>query len=250
MPTRTTSDDRTALRVLVVSEDGGAMSRLLALDHGLDVQTVDGLGQAPRAVCERRPEVVVVALALASTRHPPALRAFRQEFGNIPVLLISAPSSERIVTEFIKAGAGGYLFSAESHYAPTAVRELVRGGAPMSLPVSRIVLGRARRNSQELPAVIPPPSPPPPLPAGDVRLTPRQQQILELLAGGHSYDDIGLALDLSVNTVRSHVKALYERLGASTKVEAVLIGIERHMLRDSGVPREPRPVEPPRDERR
>jgi DNA-binding CsgD family transcriptional regulator len=66
--------------------------------------------------------------------------------------------------------------------------------------------------------------------AAETLLTPRQREILKLLANGHSYEDIGVALDLSVNTVRSHVRALYERLGASTKVEAVLIGIELRIL--------------------
>jgi DNA-binding NarL/FixJ family response regulator len=64
-------------------------------------------------------------------------------------------------------------------------------------------------------------------------LTSRQLEILELLARGHSYDDIAHALALSVNTVRSHVKALYERLGAATKVEAVRIGIELRLLNAS-----------------
>lgn len=57
-------------------------------------------------------------------------------------------------------------------------------------------------------------------------LTERQREILVLLQHGHSYDDIGTALGLSVNTVRSHVRALYERLGVATKVEAVMIGME------------------------
>jgi LuxR family maltose regulon positive regulatory protein len=53
---------------------------------------------------------------------------------------------------------------------------------------------------------------------------------LKLLAHGHSYEDIGLALSLSINTVRSHVRTIYERLGASTKVEAVIAAIELRLL--------------------
>ena len=74
----------------------------------------------------------------------------------------------------------------------------------------------------------------PSTPQADELLTPRQREILKLLANGHSYDDIGLALDLSVNTVRSHVRAIYERLGASTKVEAVVTAMELKLIdRDS-----------------
>ncbi|HWZ90571.1 MAG TPA: LuxR C-terminal-related transcriptional regulator [Polyangiaceae bacterium] len=61
-------------------------------------------------------------------------------------------------------------------------------------------------------------------------VTARQREILKLLANGHSYDDIGVALRLSVNTVRSHIRTIYERLGASTKVEAVIAAMELGLL--------------------
>jgi LuxR family maltose regulon positive regulatory protein len=66
--------------------------------------------------------------------------------------------------------------------------------------------------------------------SGEELITKRQREILNLLARGHSYEDIGLALDLSINTVRSHVRAIYERLGASTKVEAVVAALELNLL--------------------
>jgi DNA-binding CsgD family transcriptional regulator len=94
----------------------------------------------------------------------------------------------------------------------------------MSEPVSRLVLGRARRSSAQMAAVRPA------TPAAEGLLTSRQREILKLLSNGHSYDDIGIALDLSVNTVRSHVRTIYERLGASTKVEAVVAAIELRLI--------------------
>jgi DNA-binding CsgD family transcriptional regulator len=73
-------------------------------------------------------------------------------------------------------------------------------------------------------------------PAPDDLLTLRQRQVLEYLAKGHSYDDIALALDLSVNTVRTHVRIIYERLGASSKVEAVVAAIELRLLDRDALP--------------
>jgi DNA-binding NarL/FixJ family response regulator len=124
------------------------------------------------------------------------------------------------VTEIIKAGASGYLFAEDAYRLPAAVREMIRGGVPMSPPVSRLVMGRARRSSSQMAAVRPAT-----VNVTDL-VTDRQREILNLLANGHSYDDIGVALDLSVNTVRSHVRILYERLGVSTKVEAVVVALE------------------------
>ena len=215
------------------------MSDLLTADDGLRVTTLDSLQDAERMTAQLEPRVLVLVLADPAQQAPAALRAFCVRFERVPVLIISQPAPERTVTELIKAGAGGYLFWEESGYLPDAIRELARGGVPMSLPVSRIVLGRARRSSGQMPAVMPLPPVTIANVGGAVCLTARQQQILELLAGGHSYDHIGVALELSVNTVRSHVKALYERLGASTKVEAVMIGIELRLLNENVSPREP-----------
>jgi DNA-binding NarL/FixJ family response regulator len=220
------------MRVLVVEEEGGAVGAVLSSDAGLEVATVLGLLEAEKAVLRVRPHVVVLVLADPSPDLPQRLRAFCKDDQHVAVLIISNPAPERIVTELIKAGAGGYLFSHDTQHLPTAIRELANGGAPMSLPVSRIVLGRARRSSTQMPAVLPS------APVG-TSLTRRQLEILELLAGGHSYEDIALALGLSVNTVRWHVKALYERLGASTKVEAVMIGIQLRLLNEGVAPRQP-----------
>jgi DNA-binding NarL/FixJ family response regulator len=222
-----------SIPVLLVDTDGGKVREALSRDPGLAAQTVDSLSSAARVMRSVRPEAVIVALSQPSADDTTAFRRLRREAGTIPVLVISDPVGERQVTELIKAGASGYLFSNEARHVANAVRELVRGGVPMSSPVSRIVLGRARRSSAQMAAVMPATE------SAEALLTPRQREILKLLANGHSYEDIGVALDLSVNTVRSHVRALYERLGASTKVEAVLIGIELGILDE-------RPTRPPR----
>ncbi|HEY0469251.1 MAG TPA: response regulator transcription factor, partial [Polyangiaceae bacterium] len=203
---------------------------LLSSDAGLRVVTVGSLLEAERSAPKVRPRVLVWALGDPSSEHPEQLGAFCKVFKAISVLIISNPAPERIVTGLIKAGAGGYLLTDELPKLPSAIRELADGGAPMSLPVSRIMLARARRSSTQMPAALPLPS------RRTATLTARQLQILELLAGGHSYDDIGLALTLSVNTVRWHVKELYERLGAKTKVEAVMIGVELRLLNNNLAP--------------
>lgn len=58
---------------------------------------------------------------------------------------------------------------------------------------------------------------------------------------GHSYEDIAAALALSINTVRSHVRVIYERLGASTKVEAVMVGLELGLLEPTRLTSRPPP---------
>ncbi|HEY1534878.1 MAG TPA: response regulator transcription factor [Polyangiaceae bacterium] len=192
-------------------------------DRYLEVRVTPSFARGRDELPRMQPDVIVVAIDdMAPTviaELPTLLSAYRA-----PLLVISGPVDEQRVTAVIKAGAGGYLLREELFRLPDAVRELLRGGVPMSPHVSQLVLGRARRSSAKMAAVRPG------SPMADELITNRQREILELLAHGHSYEDIGLALSLSINTVRSHVRAIYERLGASTKVEAVITAIELKLL--------------------
>jgi DNA-binding NarL/FixJ family response regulator len=214
-------------RVFLVALDDGGAQQVLMGDRYLEVRTAQSLDRARDELPRMQPDVIVVAfnnpVLAAVAELPSLLSAYRA-----PLLVVSSPVDEQLVTSVLKAGAGGYLLRQELFRLPDAVRELLRGGVPMSPLVSQLVLGRARRSSAKMAAVRPG------TPMADALITPRQREILQLLALGRSYDEIGLALDLSINTVRSHVRAIYERLGASTKVEAVIAALELRLLdRDS-----------------
>ena len=170
-----------------------------------------------------RPGAVVIELGVDEPSDVDELRLLRSVC-TAPVLLVSGPVDEKRVTAMIKAGASGYLLSHDLFRLADAVRELIHGGVPMSRSVSQLVLSRARRSSAKMAAVRPGSA------AVQELVTARQREILKLLANGHSYEDIGTALSLSVNTVRSHIRVIYERLGASTKVEAVIAAIELGLL--------------------
>jgi DNA-binding NarL/FixJ family response regulator len=209
--------------VLLVEFDSGAARRALTADFDLNVRAVSSFVSARQELAGLRVDAVVVAF---DDPYPEALNDFKA-FGRgaaAPILVLSRPLDEQRVTELIKGGAAGLLFAEDASRLPVAVRELVRGGVPMSSPVSRLVLGRARRSSSQMAAVRPQTA------AVSTLITGRQREILTLLGNGHSYDDIGVALNLSVNTVRTHVRTLYERLGVSTKVEAVVVALELGLL--------------------
>jgi DNA-binding NarL/FixJ family response regulator len=212
------------VRVAVVDLDDGRARTALIRDGHLDVIALPSLAEAGRFVRDSKPGVLVAAFDEPREADVRELRSIHQRNAGLKTIVISRPIAEARVTELLKAGAGGFLFSSDTPILPNAVRELVRGGIPMSAPVSRLVLDRARRSSAKMAAVNLN------APATDALLTRRQREILELLAKGLSYADVGSALGLSLNTIRTHVRTLYERLGATTKVEAVMIGIEIGLL--------------------
>ena len=204
--------------------DGGAARATLHAATDLVLVVADSVARATELLPSSRADAVVAALAVPKPNDAVALKALVSAARGIPVMLLSEAVAEEPATQLLKAGIGGYLFAQDARFLPTSVRELVRGGVPMSPPVSRLVLQRARRSSSSMAAVRPESA------AAQNLLSARQREILALLQRGHSYEDIGVALGLSVNTVRSHLRIIYERLGAASKVEAVMIGMELGLL--------------------
>jgi DNA-binding NarL/FixJ family response regulator len=213
-----------AIRVLVADLDGSLDQTGLRDETVFDVRAVATLAEVAPALESQNPRALIVIFGDPAADDIAELRDLAPKLGGAPLLVISRPVGETRATQILKAGAGGYLFSDDVRITPAAVRELLNGGVPMSAPVSRLVLGRARRSSAQMAAVMPS------TPAAGALLTPRQVEILRLLAAGHSYEQIGVALELSVNTIRSHLRTIYDRLGASSKVEAVMIGVELGLL--------------------
>jgi DNA-binding NarL/FixJ family response regulator len=211
-------------RVLVIELDGGAACSALAAAADLVVATAESFERATEMLRPSCAEAIVVALGALRPSDAVALKDLVGAARGIPVMVVSPPVPEEPATQLLKAGINGYLFTQDVRFLPTSVRELARGGVPMSPPVSRLVLQRARRSSSSMAAVRPQSA------AAQNLLSARQREILALLQRGHSYDDIGTALGLSVNTVRSHLRIIYERLGAASKVEAVMIGMELGLL--------------------
>lgn len=218
-------------RVLVLGLEGGFGHAALLRNPDFEIALAGSFRLAFSVLARFKPDVTVVTLEASALDDIVEFRAFVKA-SRAPALVLSWRLEERRITEFIKAGASGFLLADDVHRAPQAVRELLDGGTPMSASVSRLVLGRARRSSAKMAAVLPrvPPCASARLHADESPLTPRQREILKLLAQGHSYEDIARTLDVSVNTVRTHVRTIYERLGASTRVEAVMAGIELRLF--------------------
>jgi len=214
----------TEMRVLVVELDGGAARSTLSSASDMTVELAESFERAQQLLTPSKPQAVVVALGPLRPGDATALKDLVLAARPAPVMVLSQPADEEPVTQLLKTGISGYLFMQDARFLATSVRELVRGGVPMSPPVSKLVLQRARRSSSTMAAVKPQTA------SAQNLLSGRQREILALLQRGHSYEDIGTALDLSVNTVRSHLRIIYERLGAASKVEAVMIGMELGLL--------------------
>jgi DNA-binding NarL/FixJ family response regulator len=115
--------------------------------------------------------------------------------------------SERIFRA-LKAGASGYLLkSSPPQQLLEAVRDVHGGGAPMSSHIARQVVRHFHS-----PGAVPEQKSP---------LSPRERQVLELLSTGYIYKEIADKLDIGVETVRTHVKSICQKMHARNRLEAV-----------------------------
>lgn len=137
------------------------------------------------------------------------------------VLVLTIWEDDDRLYRALAAGAGGYLLKANA--TPSQVAEslgtLLDGGAPISPAIARRLLDDFRGRFPPKREVAPTP---------DIgSLSAREREIIELFAKGATYDEVADLLDVSVNTVRHHVRSMYRKLHVCTKAEAVTLAYAR-----------------------
>jgi DNA-binding NarL/FixJ family response regulator len=138
-------------------------------------------------------------------RELPALRP------GLPVLVLTIFDDDAHLFEALRAGAVGYLLKEELvERLAAALDELLAGGSPMSPSIARRVLRTFTEADGERPL---PPS---------RALSERELAVVELLAVGATYGEIARGLSISTNTVRTHIRSLYEKLHVASRTEAAI----------------------------
>jgi DNA-binding NarL/FixJ family response regulator len=128
---------------------------------------------------------------------------------NTEIVVCSVFDDDLHLFDSLKFGANGYLLKSDIDTALfKSVQQLLEGGSPMSPRIARRVL-------QQLHPAVPEDLPPPNI------LTPKELQVLALIARGFKYGEIATLQSLSVHTVHSHLKNIYKKLQVSSKSEAI-----------------------------
>ena len=144
------------------------------------------------------------------------------------VMVITMYEDEQHVIRSLEGGASGYLLKDSLHdEICERIRELHRGGSPITPTIARLVLKRFR-----------PPAPAVASPAESeyMRLTPKELVVLNRIAQGFSYQEIGQLENITVNTVHTHIKRIYGKLAVRSRTEAVFEAQQLGLL-DSGLRR-------------
>ena len=214
-----------SLRVAIVDDHTLFREGLQSLleRHGLEV--ADSAGDGPAgiaAVARARPDVVLLDLRLPGMSGLEALRRLRAAEDCPPVVMLTTSDRERDLLEALRAGAAGYLLKDMEPDALVAALRAIVGGETVVAPalspaLARAVQGRAAPERAEAPGE-----------AGPFEaLTPREREVLGLLAEGRSNRSIAEELGISEGTVKAHVKAILRKLGAESRVAAAVLAVER-----------------------
>ncbi|MGV3541024.1 MAG: response regulator [Rufibacter sp.] len=164
------------------------------------------LDQVPRL----QPDVVLMDIDMPGIGGIAGLQLIKSHFSEVKVVMLTVFDNDQNVFEAMKAGADGYLLKkTPPAKLLEALEDVCQGGAPMTSSVARQVLQLFAQ------------APPQEMPKEDFQLSQREKEVLQGLVNGYSYKMIAAELYISLETVRSHIKKIYEKLQVNSKTEAV-----------------------------
>lgn len=204
-------------RVLIV-EDDLAFVDAIKLTAGpnihLSVATSIEAGRAAEL-----PDVAIIDLGLPDGDGAVLVAELRARSATMPIVVLTIHGTDERLWGAIRAGASGYLLKEDAgHRLERVVEEALDGGAPMSPRIARRVLALISAGAPE------------PTAAGAPILTEREIHVLQVLSTGYTYDESATALDISVNTLRTHVRNIYEKLSVSSRTEAVMAALRLGLI--------------------
>jgi DNA-binding NarL/FixJ family response regulator len=171
-------------------------------------------GDAIEQAREAMPDLVLMDLRMPGVSGVDAIRQIVEESPHIKILVLSASAEESDVLEAVKVGAAGYILkSATSEELVEAVRRVRRGEPVFTAPLAGLVLSEFRRVSTAS--------------SGEPVLTPRENEILKLVAKGYTYREIAEQLFISVKTVQNHVQNILSKLQLRRRYELMRYAIQR-----------------------
>ena len=192
-----------------------SLQTLVAGMHGL--HCVGTYATAEAAIADIpliKPNVVLMDINLPGMNGVEAVRQLKESFPNINFLICTVFDDDENIFLALRAGAGGYIVKNNSpRKILEAIKEINEGGAPMSATIAKKVI----TTFQQIKEVIP----------KHAALSEREMQVLQLLSTGLFYKEVANQLSLSVETIRSHCRKIYEKLHVNTKLEAINIIFHR-----------------------
>jgi DNA-binding NarL/FixJ family response regulator len=216
----------TRVRVLIVDDDDlmrAGLKSVLASDESVQVVGEIGDGrEAVQSTREHRPDIVLMDVRMPGLDGIAATREVLACSPNVKVVMLTTFEDDDYIFGALNAGASGFLLKrTRPEELIAAIHTIASGDSLLSPSVTRRVIDRMARE--------------PPVEVAPNRrldsLTPREREVLELVAGGLSNGEIARSLFVEESTVKSHVKRILMKLRLRDRVQAVIFAYESGVTR-------------------
>ena len=209
----------TRIRVLVVDDHplfrAGIRERIEVVDGPIVVagEAEDGL-RAYDLVGRLRPDVVLIDISMPGMNGIEATRMIHADFPDVGIIILSVHDDDQYVHAALDAGANGYLLkTVEAAELRGFIVGVARGEPALSPSIARKVLTLLSGT-----------------PTDTNRLSDRERQVLQLAAGGAANKTIAKELSMSTRTVEAHMRNIFEKLGVSSRTEAVTLAVRHQWI--------------------
>lgn len=212
------------IKVMIVEDEPAFLNRfcrIVAADDGLELFAAVRDGASARALLAHdAPDVLLVDLGLPDISGIEVIRDAARAHPDTDTMVVTVFGDEEHVLASVEAGATGYLLKdCLPQELTDSIKQLREGGSPISPTIARQLLKKLRGH-EDAGAL-----------ACDPGLTPRESQILSLIAKGFSFAEIAGLLQISAHTVTTYVKKIYQKLAVHSRGEAVYEASRMGLLR-------------------
>jgi DNA-binding NarL/FixJ family response regulator len=210
-----------AVHILIYEDNNNlrdSLASLLSLTQEYKVlATYPDCSKVKEQVIQWKPEVILMDIDMPGINGIEAVRIIRQFNNEVQIIMLTVFDDNSHVFDALSAGANGYLLKKYvSEKLLHSIHEVLEGGAPMSPSIARMVIDNMQQPLK--------------LPGKDYQLTNREKEILQSLSKGNSFKMIAADLSISLDTVRTHIKHIYDKLHVRSQIEAVSKAINEKLV--------------------
>jgi DNA-binding NarL/FixJ family response regulator len=194
-------------RVLIIEDDDiireSFVSIINSSEKFLCIADYDTCEDAIKNLTEDSPQIILMDIGLPGISGIEGTRRIKRGYPKVDIIIVTVHDDDEKVFDALCAGASGYLTkNVNPDRLLESLGEVLRGGAPMSTNIAKMVIRSFQRNN-------------------DSPLTSRETEVLQQLARGKSYTMIADDLHINKETVRTHIKNIYQKLNVNSKAEAL-----------------------------
>jgi len=209
------------IRVLIFEDNANFRASLFQLINGSEgftcVGAYENCSHLLEDIAGSKPDVVLMDIQMPGVNGIEAVKMIREKYPQMKILMQTVFEDENRIFQSILAGASGYILKNTSPVRVLDfIKETYEGGAPMSPPVAAKVLRMVTETHSTQ--------------REDFNLSEREKEVLTCLVNGMSYKLIANHCFISVDTVRGHIRNIYDKLHVHSKSEAVAMAIKKKIV--------------------